>query len=80
MHFAQVDGEVSDTAIDIGAAMVSPLMSGNDEIRDIWPTSFRQAINRPLNTDGEVPIYVTYLPLQKITAIEDPDKDLAISA
>ena len=58
VHYAQGDGEVSGTAIEMGAIvkvrtkilkrqgkkMVMPATKGNDEIRDIEPTKFYQTI------------------------------------
>ena len=94
VHYAQGDGEVSGTAIEIGAVvtvrtsiieggaagMVAPQVSGNDEIRDIEPTRFHQTIGLPLKTAGEVPIYVTYLESEKIGALENLSEDLTLAA
>ncbi len=94
VHYAQGDGEVSGTAIEIGAvvtvrtriiegggaSMVAPQVSGNDEIRDIEPTRFHQTVGLPLKTAGEVPIYVTYLESQKIGALENLSEDLTLAA
>lgn len=94
VHYAQGDGEVSGTAIEIGAvvtvrtriiegggaAMVAPHVSGNDEIRDIEPTRFHQTIGLPLKSAGEIPIYVTYLESQKIAALENLSEDLTLAA
>ena len=94
VHYAQGDGEVSGTAIEIGGVvtvrtriisggsegMVAPYVSGNDEIRDIEPTRFHQTIGLPLKTAGEVPIYVTYLESEKIGALENLSEDLTLAA
>ncbi len=94
VHYAQGDGEVSGTAIEIGAVvtvrtrvikgggagMVAPQVSGNDEIRDIEPTRFHQTIGLPLKEAGEVPIYVTYLDSQKIGPLENLSEDLTLAA
>ena len=94
VHYAQGDGEVSGTAIEIGAvvtvrtsiiegggtSMVAPQVSGNDEIRDIEPTRFHQTVGLPLKAAGEVPIYVTYLESQKIGPLENLSEDLTLAA
>ncbi len=62
VHYAQGDGEVSGTAIEMGAIvkvrtkvikrkgrkMKMPTTSGNDEIRDMEPTRFYQTVGIPL--------------------------------
>ncbi len=62
IHYAQGDGEVSGTAIEMGAIVKvrvkvlkgkgkdldMPTTSGNDEIRDIEPTRFHQTVGIPL--------------------------------
>ena len=94
VHFAQGDGEVSGTAIEIGAvvtvrtrvipgagaSMDAPQVSGNDEIRDIEPTRFHQTIGLPVKGAGEVPIYSTYLDSEKIGPLENLSEDLTLAA
>ena len=66
VHYAQGDGEVSGTAVEMGAINVlrtkilkgkgrdldMPVTVGNDEIRDIEPTRFYQTVGIPLKGAG----------------------------
>ncbi len=94
VHYAQGDGEVSGTAIEMGAVVSlrtrvlagraahfpTPQVMGNDEIRRIEPTRFHQTIGMPLKQPGEVPVYVTYLDSQKIADLENLSEDLTLAA
>ncbi len=94
VHYAQGDGEVSGTAIEIGAIvtvrtqilrgkgarMAAPQVSGNDEIRDIEPTRFYQTVGLPLKNAGEVPVYMTYIDSVKIASLENLSEDLTLAA
>lgn len=94
VHYAQGDGEVSGTAIEMGAVvtvraqvlpgrgrdLVAPHVDGNDEIRDIEPTRFHQTVGLPLKGAGEVPPYFTYLDSQKIADLENLSEDLTVAA
>ena len=94
VHYAQGDGEVSGTAIEMGAVvhvrtrilegkakdLDTPQVSGNDEIRDMEPTRFHQTIGMPLKAAGEVPPFVTYLDSQKIKDLENLSESLTQAA
>lgn len=94
VHYAQGDGEVSGTAIEMGAvvtlrtrvrpgmgrSLVAPHVDGNDEIRDIEPTRFHQTVGLPLKEAGEVPPYFTYLDSRKIEDLENLSEDLTLAA
>ena len=94
VHYAQGDGEVSGTAIEMGAQVTvrtkilsgkaadypTPQVRGNDEIKRIEPTRFYQTIGMPLKGKGEVPPYVTYLDSQKIADLENLSEDLTLAA
>jgi len=94
VHYAQGDGEVSGTAIEMGAVVHvrtrilegkgkdfdAPQVSGNDEIRNMEPTRFHQTIGMPLKTAGEVPPFVTYLDSQKIKDLENLNENLTQAA
>ena len=94
VHYAQGDGEVSGTAIEMGAVVHvrtrilegqgkyfdAPQVSGNDEIRNMEPTRFHQTIGLPLKAAGEVPPFVTYLDSQKIKDLENLSESLTLAA
>ena len=94
VHYAQGDGEVSGTAIEMGAVVTlrarvlaggaknirTPQVKGNDEIRNMEPTRFYQTLGMPLKGKGDVPIYVTYLDSQKIADLENLSEDLTLAA
>jgi formamidase len=94
IHYAQGDGEVSGTAIEMGAkvtvmvdirqgegdAITSPQVEGGSQIKDMEPTSFHQTIGLPLKEKGEIPPSHTYIDLQKITDLENLSEDLSLAA
>ena len=94
VHYAQGDGEVSGTAIEMGAVVSvrtrvlpdaaasfpTPQVRGNDEIRNIEPTRFHQTIGMPLKGKTEIPPYVTYLDSEKIGALENLSEDRTLAA
>ena len=94
VHYAQGDGEVSGTAIEIcainffrtriikgkGKTMDMPITIGNDEIRDIEPTRFHQTIGIPLKGKGVTLPYHAYLDSEKITNLDNLSEDLTAAA
>jgi formamidase len=94
VHFAQGDGEVSGTAIEMGATVTvtteiregegafitSPQVEGGSQIKDMEPTAFHQTIGMPLKGKGEVPPFMTYIDSQKITDLENLSEDLTLAA
>ena len=94
VHYAQGDGEVSGTAIEIGAinffrtriikgkgkTMDMPITIGNDEIWDIEPTRFHQTIGIPLKGKGVTLPYHAYLDSEKITNLDNLSEDLTAAA
>jgi formamidase len=94
VHYAQGDGEVSGTAIEIGAvvtvtteirkgagaAIKGPEVEGGSQIKDIEPSSFHQTIGLPLKTAGEVPAPHTYLDSAKIKDLANLSEDLTLAA
>ena len=94
VHFAQGDGEVSGTAIEMGAvvtvrteirkglgdAVKGPEVEGTTQIRDIEPTKFHQTIGLPLKAAGEVPAPHTYLESEKIETLVNLSEDLTLAA
>ena len=94
VHYAQGDGEVSGTAIEMGAINVfrtriikggaknmdMPYTVGNDEIRDIEPTRFYQTVGIPLKGKGVSLPYHAYLGSEKITNLDNLSEDLTSAA
>ena len=94
VHYAQGDGEVSGTAIEIGAKVTvvtdirpgqaaqvtSPQVEGGTQIKNMEPSSFHQTIGIPLKAKGEVPPFLTYIDSQKITDLENLSEDLTLAA
>ncbi len=94
VHYAQGDGEVSGTAIEMGAVVTvtteirkgqgsfikGPEVEGGAQIKDIEPSKFYQTIGLPLKTAGEVPAQHTYLESQKIKDLSNLSEDLTLAA
>ena len=94
VHYAQGDGEVSGTAIEMGAtvtvqtevlegegsAITSPHFEGQDQLKAIAPENFYATVGFPLKAKGEVPAFLTYLDSQKITDLENLSEDLTLAA
>ena len=94
VHYAQGDGEVSGTAIEMGAVVTvtteirkgqgsfikGPEVEGGSQIKDIEPSKFYQTIGLPLKTAGEVPAQHTYLESQKIKNLSNLSEDLTLAA
>jgi len=94
VHYAQGDGEVSGTAIEMGATVTvstqvrkaeganitSPQVEGGAQIKAMEPSSFYQTIGLPLKESGEVPAFQTYIDSQKITDLENLSEDLTLAA
>lgn len=95
IHYAQGDGEVSGTAIEMGtvttlrvtkihkgmgAKMDMPVTVGNDQIIDMEPTRFYQTIGIPRKGKGEIPPSHAYLGGEKITNLENLNEDLTVAA
>ncbi len=93
-HYAQGDGEVSGTAIEMGAVITvqteirkgqasvitGPEVEGGAQIRDIEPLKFYQTIGLPIKESGEVPPQYTYLDSQKIANLSNLSEDLTLAA
>jgi formamidase len=94
VHFAQGDGEVSGTAIEMGARVTvrvdvrkgqgtqikSPQFEGDDQLRAIAPSKFYATVGLPLKKAGEVPVYVTYIDGEKIGPLTNLSEDLTLAA
>lgn len=94
VHYAQGDGEVSGTAIEMGAvvtltteirkgqadAIPRPQVEGGGQIKDIEPSKFYQTIGYPLKAAGEVPPPLAYLTSEKLEGLENLSEDLVVAA
>jgi formamidase len=94
VHYAQGDGEVSGTAIEMGATVTvvtevlkgkgsditSPHFEGEDQLKDIAPENFYATVGFPLKAEGEVPAFLTYLDGERIAGLENLSEDLTLAA
>ena len=94
VHYAQGDGEVSGTAIEMGAVVTlrtevlkgrgseitSPHFEGGEQLKGIAPERFYATVGFPLKAKGEVPAFLTYLDGEKIGALENLSEDLTLAA
>ena len=94
VHYAQGDGEVSGTAIEmggivtvsteirkgLGSVITGPEVEGGSQIKDIEPSQFYQTIGLPLKASGEVPAPMQYLESEKIESLENLSEDLTLAA
>jgi formamidase len=94
VHYAQGDGEVSGTAIEMGAVVTvtteirkgqgsfikGPEVEGGSQIKDIEPSKFYQTIGLPLKAAGAVPAQHAYLESQKIKDLSNLSEDLTLAA
>ena len=94
VHYAQGDGEVSGTAIEMGAKVTVvtevlkgmgafvkvPHFKGGAQLKELEPTSFYATTGVPLKPAGEIPIYTTYIDGEKIAPLTNLSEDLAIAA
>lgn len=94
VHYAQGDGEVAGTAIEMGAKVTvrteirkgmaslvkSPHFEGGSQLKALEPDSFYATVGYPLKGAGEVPPYVTYLDSKKIGPLTNLSEDLTLAA
>ncbi|MGI9419043.1 MAG: acetamidase/formamidase family protein [Geminicoccaceae bacterium] len=94
VHYAQGDGEVSGTAIEMGAkvtvvtevlkgegaVITSPQFRGRDELKDIAPENFYATVGYPLKEKGVIPPQHEYLGGEKLTDLENLNEDLTLAA
>ena len=94
IHFAQGDGEVAGTAIEMGSVLTvrvkilegkgkdmdMPVTVGNDQIIDMEPTRYYQTLGIPIKGKGEIPPSHKYLDSSKLTNLTNASEDLTISA
>jgi len=95
VHYAQGDGEVGGTAIEMGSittirvhkihkgkgeSLQMPVTLGNDQIIDMEPTRYYQTVGIPLKGSGEMPPSHQYLSGEPIKNLENLNEDLTLAA
>jgi formamidase len=94
VHYAQGDGEVSGTAIEMGAkvtvvteireglgALVKmPHFEGGAQLKKLAPSQFYATTGVPIKHAGEVPAFLTYLDGDKIGPLANLSEDLTLAA
>lgn len=94
VHYAQGDGEVSGTAIEMGATVIvrtqvleggaeavpSPQYYGDDQLKAIAPARFHATVGYPLKDAGTVPPTHEYLGGARIAALQNLNEDLTLAA
>ena len=94
VHYAQGDGEVSGTAIEmggvvsvvtevrkgLGSVITGPEVEGGAQIKNIEPSQFYQTVGLPIKAAGEVPAPHAYLESTKIAELENLSEDLTLAA
>lgn len=94
VHYAQGDGEVSGTAIEMGAKVTvrteirkgmasvvkTPHFEGGSQMKQLAPDRFYATVGYPLKAAGEIPPYSTYLDSKKIAPLTNLSEDLTQAA
>lgn len=94
VHYAQGDGEVAGTAIEMGAVVTvsteirqgmssltrQPMFEGGSQIKDLEPDRFHAVVGYPLKKAGEVPPQWAYLDSEKIKPLTNLSNDVTLAA
>ena len=95
VHYAQGDGEVSGTAIEMGAKVTvrteirkgmlsmirgGPHFEGGSQLKKLEPDVFYATIGYPLKKAGEVPPQHLYLDSAKIAPLTNLNEDLVVAS
>jgi formamidase len=94
VHYAQGDGEVAGTAIEMGAKVTvrtairkgmasvvkGPHFEGGSQLKKLEPDRFYATVSYPLKKAGEVPPQHTYLDSKKIAPLSNLSEDLTLAA
>lgn len=94
VHYAQGDGEVAGTAIEMGAIVTvqteirkgmasivkQPHFEGGSQLKKLEPDSFHATVGYPLKNAGEVPPQWTYLDSAKIKPLTNLSNDVTLAA
>jgi formamidase len=94
VHYAQGDGEVSGTAIEmdavvtvqvdvrkgLGAQVKQPHFEGGNQLKRLAPSSFYATVGFPLKSAGEIPATHAYLDGAKIGPLTNLSEDVTLAA
>jgi len=94
VHYAQGDGEVAGTAIEMGAIVTvqteirkgmaslvkQPQFEGGSQLKKLEPDSFHATVGYPLKEAGEIPPQWVYLESAKIAPLTNLSNDLTLAA
>jgi len=94
VHYAQGDGEVAGTAIEMGAIVTvtaevrkgmaslikQPMFEGGSQIKKLEPDSFHAVVGYPFKKAGEVPPQWAYLDSEKIKPLTNLSNDVTLAA
>jgi len=94
VHYAQGDGEVAGTAIEMGATVTVvtevrqglgasvkvPHFEGGAQLKKLAPSRFYATTGLPLKAAGEVPVFSTYLDGEKLGPLTNLSEDLTLAA
>lgn len=94
VHYAQGDGEVAGTAIEMGAIVTvqteirkgmaslvkQPQFEGGSQLKKLEPDSFHATVGYPLKEAGEIPPQWAYLESAKIAPLTNLSNDLTLAA
>jgi formamidase len=94
VHYAQGDGEVSGTAIEMDATVTvrvevrkgqaafvrQPQFEGGDQLKMITPTAFHATVGYPLKEPGTVPPTHKYLDNAKLAPLTNLSEDVTLAA
>jgi formamidase len=94
VHYAQGDGEVSGTAIEmdatvtvqvevrkgLGALVKQPHFEGGNQLKRIAPSRFYATVGFPLKESGEIPATHAYLDGVKIGPLSNLSEDVTLAA
>lgn len=95
VHYAQGDGEVAGTAIEMGAVVTvrteirrgmaammknGPHFEGGSQLKKLEPDRFYATVGYPIKNAGETLPYVTYLDAKKLEPLTNLSEDLTAAA
>jgi formamidase len=95
VHYAQGDGEVAGTAVEIGAEVTvrteirkgmgsiiksGPHFEGGSQIKALEPDRFYATVGYPIKEAGVALPYTTYLDSKKLTPLSNLSEDLTAAA
>lgn len=93
IHYAQGDGEVCGTAVEMearvtvktelrkggGKHIVFPHIEGGRQLQRAEPSNFYATIGMPIKEKGYVPLHLAYLDSPKVAALENLSEDLTLA-